>query len=247
LRHFSNDLTVILHEFINEPENYLLEFKYQLLNDLIIDINYAIEEINFFIFKGKSFVYYTNSAKDLTNYKDLVYAYLRLLNHLSFLGYQKDIMNEDEIETVIKVVKLCIKKLYSYQFNINNNDNFVKNGNTECENNGKNNIENNNNNGGDNNSNNNISKVRSKREDSDISTSPIANQFDLYQYTNDYENESSKSIINIEEINMNIINKERNEINIPESLRIPLTAIINKTDTIISALDHCHILKNKNT
>ncbi|KAL6612538.1 hypothetical protein U3516DRAFT_901525, partial [Neocallimastix sp. 'constans'] len=44
--------------------------------------------------------------------------YLRFLNHLSFLGYQIEIMNDDEIKKYKKkkVVKQCIIKLDSHQY-----------------------------------------------------------------------------------------------------------------------------------
>lgn len=238
LQHFSNNVTLYLHEFINEPENYLLESKYQLLNDLIVDINFAIDEINFVFFKGKSFIHYINRTEELENYKNLIYAYLRLLNHLSFLGYQKEIMNEEEIETVKKVVKQCIMKLYSHQFHMREVNFLEKIGYIELNNQSKSKNKNK------------TSKTTTEITDEKQNSKNIKNKNNkkIKAKTSDLalnsDGQSCNELINIEEINLNIINNEHNEENIPESLRIPLTAILKKTNTIIEALDHCKILKD---
>ena len=209
-----------------------------------MDINYAIEEINFVIFKGKSFIHYIYRTEELENYKELIYAYLRLLNHLSFLGYQKEIMNDEEIETVKKVVKQCIMKLYSHQFHMREINFLEKIGYIEL-----NNI--NNQSKGKNKNKTKNSKITSEITDEIKSNNSIKNvnkkakTSDISLNSDPEQNEQiTDKLINIEEINMNIINNEHNEENLPESLRIPLTAILQKTKTIISALDHCKILKD---
>ncbi|KAL6594857.1 hypothetical protein U3516DRAFT_833846 [Neocallimastix sp. 'constans'] len=230
IRHFSNNITLYLHDFVNEPENYFLEYKYQLLNDLIIDINYAIDEINFVFFKLKSVIHYLGSIEELENYKNLVYAYLRLLNHLSFLGYQKEIMNDNEIEIVKKVVKQCIMKLYSHQYHMKEVNFLEKVGYFE---------------GNDYNSNSTLkrskSKNKNKKNKNNKKSKKDITSTNLNSEGSSSNNNENNSLINIEEINLNIINNEHNEENIPESLRIPLKAIITKTDTIISNLNHCKI------
>ncbi|ORX58602.1 hypothetical protein BCR36DRAFT_366821 [Piromyces finnis] len=228
LKHFSNSITMCLHDFINEPENYFLELKYQLLNDIIVDINYAINEINFSIFKGNSFIHYTNSEADLKNYKNLVYSYLRLLNHLSFLGYQKETLSEEEIKTVKRVVKQCIMKLYSNQFHIKETSILQKIGyfeSEECINIGKN-------------SNNNIDN---DKEINDTSSSSRLNQFIINEDTNDKEC-NNNIIVNIGENNTHVFNNEYNEENIQETLKIPLTSIIRITNKIIISLDKFSIM-----
>lgn len=215
-----------------------MESKYQLLNDLIVDINFAIDEINFVFFKGKSFIHYINRTEELENYKNLIYAYLRLLNHLSFLGYQKEIMNEEEIETVKKVVKQCIMKLYSHQFHMREVNFLEKIGYIELNNQSKSKNKNK------------TSKTTTEITDEKQNSKNIKNKNNkkIKAKTSDLalnsDGQSCNELINIEEINLNIINNEHNEENIPESLRIPLTAILKKTNTIIEALDHCKILKD---
>jgi len=205
-------------------------YKYQLLNDLIIDINYAIDEINFVFFKLKSVIHYLGSIEELENYKNLVYAYLRLLNHLSFLGYQKEIMNDNEIEIVKKVVKQCIMKLYSHQYHMKEVNFLEKVGYFE---------------GNDYNSNSTLkrskSKNKNKKNKNNKKSKKDITSTNLNSEGSSSNNNENNSLINIEEINLNIINNEHNEENIPESLRIPLKAIITKTDTIISNLNHCKI------
>ena len=228
-------MTLSLHEFINEPENYYLEYKYQLLNELIVDINYAIEEINYFVFKGKSIIYYTNSTNVLEHYRELVYTYLKLLNHLSFLGYQKEVMNEEELGYVKKIVKQCVMKLYAHQFNICEPNFLEKVGYTEGDNNKKMNKKCSDTTSVDRNP---LIKARIDRDNSNFQES---DQFNFAQSINGDQSTS----INIEQINMNVVNNEHEENNIPESLRIPLSAIIYRTDKIIKSLDDCKIIKQK--
>ena len=231
-----------------------MESKYSIINDLITDINHAISEINYFIFKGKSFVHLFYRAEDLENYKNLLYAYLSLLNNFTFLGYQKEIMNEEEVETVKKVVKQCIMKLYSYQFHVYDMNTLEKIGfndsNSICKTKDKGNkltgeitdeLQNNN------------DSIR----DSIIKTantgiSDVALNIDGYGSSSELigvalnsEGQSRNELINIEDMDMNSFNTAPNGENIPESLRIPLTNIIKKTDIIIDALDHYKILKKK--
>jgi len=252
--HFSNHITLLLHEYINEPRSQFLESRYQILNGFITDINHAIGEINYFIFKGKSFVHLFYRAEDLENYKNLLYAYLGLLNNFTFLGYQKDIMNEKEIETVRRVVKRCIMKLYSHQFHIGDVSTLEKIGFTDSNDFSKNRdskstgeitdeLKKNNNNH--NNIGNSIIKTANTKT-SDIALNMDGQNYsDLIDSALNSEGQSRNTLFYEEEENLNIINNGPNKENIPESLRIPLTNVIKKTDIIVDALDHYKILKKK--
>lgn len=226
----------LLYEFVNEPENYELESIYQLLNNIIIDINFAIDEINFFCFLKKKYFYPFNAVKSFKRFKNVIYLYLRLLNHFSFLGYQQSTMIKEEKRSVKKVVKKCVIKLNYYQlkktkdnlssgelYEINNyifNNVNINNGETESQN------------------------LQNNKISSNIFTSePCSIQSSVdstinFKGLNNVELQNMSKIFEVEED----ANGNENE-EIPESLRIPLYNIEHVTEAIIQSLERCNIYK----